>query len=306
MPYPGPLLYPSGLLFPGTAAPEGQGASPVALGNLVLNRVDEEGTVWALEDFDGWLGSAGSTLELAQRTRANGATGTEPFLKPRVMTMAGRIRALDPMALSLAIDRLNAAAALDPFDLMVSESGRIRHCSVQRQDTVIVKTAKGTARLAEFSLQIVAKDPRIYGDLITDTTPLPSSSGGRTYPARYPIVYTGVSNTGVIRVRNEGNTQAPVWLRIDGPIPAGGWSVTHVGKEQTLTFATSLALAAGEFVTVDNDRREVLAQGQAARSGYVTSRGWFSLDPGDNDIAFSAANYSPTARLTVTTKPAWS
>jgi hypothetical protein len=54
------------------------------------------------------------------------------------------------------------------------------------------------------------------------------------------------------------------------------------------------------------DRREVLAQGQAARAGYVTSRGWFSLDPGPNDIAFSAANYSSTALLTVTTKPSWS
>jgi phage-related protein len=79
-----------------------------------------------------------------------------------------------------------------------------------------------------------------------------------------------------------------------------------VGKKQSLTFATSLALAAGEFVTVDMDRREVLAQGQSARSGYVTSRGWFSLDPGVNEIAFSAANYSSTALLTVATKPAWS
>ena len=109
-----------------------------------------------------------------------------------------------------------------------------------------------------------------------------------------------------MRLTNTGNTQAPVWLRIDGPIPAGGWTVTHLGKKQALTFASSLALTSGEFVTVDMDRREVLAQGQAARAGYVTSRGWFSLDPGDNDIAFSASGISLTAQLTVTTKPAWS
>ena len=154
--------------------------------------------------------------------------------------------------------------------------------------------------------QVFAKDPRKFGDLITVSTPLPSSSGGRTYPATYPITYTGVSETGVVRLTNTGNTQAPVWLRVDGPIPAGGWTVTHIGKKQALTFATSLALTSGEFVTVDMDRREVLAQGQAARAGYVTSRGWFSLDPGDNDIAFSAAAYSATAQLTVTTKPSWS
>jgi phage-related protein len=67
-----------------------------------------------------------------------------------------------------------------------------------------------------------------------------------------------------------------------------------------------LALEAGEFVTVDMEAREVLAQGQSARAGYVTSRGWFTLDPGVNTIAFSAANYSPTAQLTLTTRPSWS
>jgi phage-related protein len=108
-----------------------------------------------------------------------------------------------------------------------------------------------------------------------------------------------------VTINNTGNTQAPVWLRIEGPLPAGGHAVTHLGKGKTLTFGTSLALGAGEFVTVDMDRREVLAQGTAPRSGYVTSRGWFSLDPGPNEIAFSSVNYSETAHLSVTTKPSW-
>ena len=82
--------------------------------------------------------------------------------------------------------------------------------------------------------------------------------------------------------------------------------MTHQGKQQTLTFGTAMELEAGGFLTVDMERREVLAQGQSARSGYVTSRGWFTLDPGDNLISFSSVNYSETASLSVTTKPAWS
>lgn len=168
------------------------------------------------------------------------------------------------------------------------------------------KARPGDGTVADFSIQIVAKDPLKYGDLITATTLLPSSSGGLIRPSTWPRTWTGVSNSGQVVLNNTGNAPAPVWLRIDGPIPAGGWSVTHIRKQQTLTFATSLALAAGEFVTVDMEAREVLAQGQAPRSGYVTGRGWFSLDPGENTIAFSAQNYSATAQLTVTTKPAWS
>lgn len=305
MPYPSPITYPSRLLFPGTALPELQGRSPIALGDLLMNWVDEDGTIWAVEKNPGWLGSPASTAQFNQRARGNGTTTTEGFLQGKVLPMEGKIRAQTPEALSLAIDRLNAAVSVDPFTLLVSESGRVRHMQVQRQDEILTDTLRD-GFTATFSLQVFGKDPRKFGDLVTVSTLLPFARGGRTYPARYPLIYTGVSNTGRVRINNPGNTQAPVWLRIDGPIPAGGWTVTHVGKKRSLTFASALALASGEFVTVDMDRREVLAQGQSARQGYITSRGWFSLDPGDNDIAFSAANYSATAQLTILTKPAWS
>ena len=303
MPYPSPITYPSGLLFPGST-PDGifDGAL-VAIGDLLLNTVDADGVFWILESFKGW-GSPGSTVEFSQRARGHGATASEGFLKARVMTLEGTIDAPTPEALTLAVDQLSAAVSLSSFTLMVAEAGRVRHCEAQRQDEVLISWID--AFTARFSIQVVAKDPRKFGDLVTATTRLPFSEGGLTFPVTFPITFTGTSGTGVIRVNNPGNTQAPVWLRIDGPVPAGGWSVAHLGKQQSLTFATALALGSGEFVTVDMDRREVLAQGQAARSGYVTSRGWFTLDPGDNDIAFSAANYSPTATLTVTTKPSWS
>jgi hypothetical protein len=221
------------------------------------------------------------------------------------MSISGTVKTA-PGMLSYAEDRLNAACSLAPFQLAVVESGRVRTALSRRQDKVDFRSLRGSKTTATFSIQFVAKDPRKYGDLVTLSTVLPSSTGGLEYPVTYPVTYTGVTNSGVLRVNNPGNIEAPVWLRIDGPIPAGGWTVTHVGKKQSLTFSTALALGAGEFVTVDMEKREVLAQGQSARAGYVTSRGWFRLDPGDNDIAFSAQNYSSTALLTLATKPAWS
>jgi len=276
----------------------------LSIGDLVLGDVDPFGVEWTVAKFDGWTGSPAPTLRLTQRARGHGATGSESYLQPRVMTVEGLIKAPSQDALEDAFDRLDAAITLDQTQMVVGQSSKVRNAMVQRQGEVIPEYLTDT--LGRYSALIVAKDPLKYGDLVTASTLLPSSSGGLVYPVTYPITYTGVTNSGVIRVNNLGNTQAPVWLRIDGPIPAGGWTVTHIGKKQSLTFAVSLALAAGEFVTVDMSRREVLAQGQSARAGYVTSRGWFTLDPGDNDIAFSAQNFSATAQLTVTTKPAWS
>lgn len=302
MPYPSPVTYPSPSLYPGFTTGDSE-SFLVAVGDLVLGSTDEFGVRTSVTKFDGW-GSPAPTLALTQRARGHGATASESFLDPRYMLIGGLVHTTDLAAQDAFEDRLFSAVSLDPFRLLVAKAGRVRNCQAQRQGEVIVTPI--TDKLASYSILIVAKDPLKYGDLVAVATGLPSSSGGLVYPVTYPVTYTGVSTSGVLRVRNEGNTQAPVWLRIDGPVPAGGWTVTHQGKKQSLTFATSLALAAGEFITVDMERREVLAQGQAPRSGYVTSRGWFSLDPGDNDIAFSAQNYSATAQLTVTTKPAWS
>lgn len=302
MPYPSPVTYPSPSLYPGfTTESEGR---KLSIGDLVLGDVDPFGVEWSLAKFDGWPGSPSPTLGLTQRARGHGATASESFLTPRVMTIEGLVKAPSLAELDEAFDRLNAAVTLEQTQMLVAEAGRVRCAMVQRQGDVIPEYLTDT--LGKYSILIVAKDPRKYGDLVALSTLLPSSTGGLVYPVTYPVTYTGVSNSGVVRINNPGNTQAPVWLRVDGPIPTGGWTVTHVGKRQSLTFSTALALGAGEFVTVDMEKREVLAQGQSPRAGYVTSRGWFSLDPGDNDIAFSAQNYSSTALLTVATKPAWS
>lgn len=301
MPYPSPTTYPSGLLFPGIGGP-GNNGDPVALGDLLLNSVDADGVAWILEEFN-WEDSPSSSAETTQRSGGNGGTSSQGFYTPMVYTLKGTIMAPTAALCVAARNTLSSAVTLDLFQLTVGDSGLIQHSMVKRQDQIIWERINPTDRT--FSIQVVAPDPRKFGDLTTTSTRLPFSEGGLTFPITFPITFTGVSGTGVVRVNNPGNTQAPVWLRIDGPIPAGGWTVTHIGKKQSLTFSTALALEAGEFVTVDMDRREVLAQGQAPRSGYVTSRGWFSLDPGDNDIAFSAQNYSSTASLTVSTKPAW-
>lgn len=299
MPFPSPLTYPSALLSPGVA---GSTFPPVAVGDLVMNIEDGSGIQWVLSDLEGW-GSPGSTAQPTPRARGRGSTMSEAFLKHRTLVGNGSILTEDPALLTDAIDQLIEAVALEPFQITVAEPGLIRSISVQRQDEVLPK--KLNAYEAEFSFQVTAKDPLKYGDLVTKTTLLPYSTGGLIRPSTWPRTWTGVSNTGVISIENTGKTQSPAWLRIDGPLPAGGWTVTHLGKKSTLSFATALALDSGEFVTVDMDRREVLAQGQAPRSGYVTSRGWFDLDPGVNEIAFSSNNYSSTALLTVSTKPAW-
>jgi hypothetical protein len=290
--------FPAGLISPSFSQASG---IPTSLGDLLFNATDSFGADWVLSDLKGWDGTAEADVTFTKRPRSSGSVASSATDRHRVLEFSGIVESAD---LPGAIQRLNAAASLAPTILGVNEGGLIRHCEVQRQDKVIWTKINRTQ--AEFSFQMVAVDNRKFGDLVTLSTGLPSLSGGRTYPATYPITYTGVMNSGIITFDNLGDADAPVWFKVQGMIPAGGWSIAHAGKKKNLTFATSLSLSTEEFVTIDMDRRAVLAQGQSARSGWVTQRGWFDLDPGRNEIAFSAVNYSASATLTLYTMSAWS
>lgn len=294
--------FPDGLISPTESAASG---IPTSLGSLLFNAIDEFETTYILSSLEGWDGTAEADLELTKRPRAFGSIASEATDSHRVLVLTGIIEVNSPGDLAPAIARLNAAASLQKTVLGVNESGLVRHMIVQRQDKVIV--TKINQWQAEFSIQLVAEDPRKFGNLVTFETGLPASSGGLTYPVTYPVTYSGTTTSGLLTIDNQGDADAPVWFKIEGIVPAGGWSVAHADQGKRLAFASTLALATTEeFITIDMDQREVLAQGQSARSGWIAQRGWFSLSPGINEIAFTSVNFNSTAKMTVYTMSAWS
>lgn len=147
-----------------------------------------------------------------------------------------------------------------------------------------------------------ALDPRIYSGAETvESTGLPSSSGGLTWPVTWPQVWPAVVSSGRIQAYNAGGTATRPRLVINGP--ATDPRVTLVGTGQVL--AWDLELAAGQWLDVDTDRRTSLINGQVSRSGQMTSRQWFELPPGFSEIAFDAATPNPDASLLVAYRSAW-
>jgi hypothetical protein len=153
-----------------------------------------------------------------------------------------------------------------------------------------------------WSIQVVALDPRKLGTPLTSPpTGLPSSTGGFSFPHVFPFAIDSTVVSGQVSLFNPGNETGPVTMRIDGPIV--GPVITHVGSGLQLVFSASLTLGAGEFILVDMEAHSVLAQGQANRSNWVTSRGWSGMEPGANTWSFAAAS-GTTGLLTVTGTPA--
>lgn len=271
------------------------------LGDQVLTGTDDFGCRWTLTSLTGWHGSPASTLAPVQKTRAPGAWLSPRQLTPRSLAPSGLVLAPTAEALRDALDRLNAAASLDGSLLAVTEGSLTRHATVYRQDDTL--HTPETDLLASWSLGLVAVDPRKYGDQVVVSTGLPSSSGGLTWPVTWPILWSGAVASGVVSIDNPGNTTAPIVIRIDGPCDSP--RIIHDGTGAELVFASSYSLGAGSFLLIDMEKRTVLEGGTASRNQWVTSRGWFGLEPGANDIIFSAADYNSSALMTVTTAPAY-
>jgi hypothetical protein len=271
----------------------------VSIDGLVLTAFDDAGVWWNMDTLTGWWGSSGSSLQLSQKQRAPGAWPSPRQLTSKTIVGSGWVEAPDQASLVSAIDRLNAAAAIDARLLTVSEAGLVRSCIVYRQDEILINRFDSVR--AQWSVQLAAADPRKFGAPLTASTTPPSSSGGLTIPFTIPFVIGSTVVSGTCSLTNLGNAVGPVKLRIDGPIV--GPQVTHVGSGLSLTFASSLSLGVGEWIEIDTEAQTVLANGQSSRNGWVTSRGWFGFEPGDNDFAFSAISGSGLLRVTAT--PAW-
>jgi len=272
-----------------------------ALGDLVFDgRPDEFGVVWSLQSFDGW-GATSSTRQTVQRPRQSGGWSGDGYATGRSVALGGIVEAPDAAALRAALDRLNGACSLGDTRLVITEGTVSRWCTVHRSGAPLWNWL--TPTIAQWSIQVASDDWRKFGEDVTGATYLPQSIGGFTFPLTFPLTIDATTVSGQVHLTNPGNEVGPVRLRIDGPVV--GPVVTHIGSGQSLVFSSSLALGVGEYLDIDMEAHTVLANGQASRSGWVTSRGWFSFEPGENTFAFTAAQFNAGAQLTVTATPSY-
>lgn len=276
--------------------------SSALLGGITFNDYDEDGTFWGLDVLEGW-GSPGTDVAYAKKVGQHGSwvTVEDPTLVERVVSMGGTVKANSHAALTAAKHKLEAAVALGLVPLSIIDmSGEKLTVQAQRSGEVIILP---DYMQFKWSAIMTAPDPRKYGDPLVYQTGLPSSSGGLTWPHTWPIVWTGVSSSGVITIDNPGTVASPVYARIDGPATAP--VIRHVNSGKELVLATNYQVIDGSWLDIDMERRQVLEGGTASRNSYITNRGFFELDPGVNQIIFGAASYNSQAMLTITTTPTY-
>jgi hypothetical protein len=271
---------------------------------------DDLGCTLYVTNVDGWEGAPAPRVTSDDRPSFDGTNDGQSTQPGKTVTITGTLRAPDIATLHQAMARLSGLLLTGTryATMTVADAWITRTMLVRRgAETIVVPSRSAGYREATFSIVLYAPDPRRLGSALSGSTGLPSASGGLTVPLTVPVVIAETVVSGAVALNNPGTVQGPVVLRIDGPVT--GPVITHVGSGQQLVFASSLTLASNEYLLVDMERHEVLANGQAQatrnQSVLPNGRGWSGFDPGDNTWSWSAATGTAAAKLTVTATPAW-
>ncbi|MEO7260251.1 MAG: hypothetical protein ABI047_03175 [Jatrophihabitantaceae bacterium] len=285
------------------------------------------GTVWSVDFFTGYEGMPAVADDLGCRVLVTSVEGWSVLAAPRVdrqdrpyldgslsgpstqpgkaVTIRGVVKAPGQVALLTWIDRFTGLLTDGDRSgtLTAAEAHLTRYLGVQRGDEAIA-TPRNLFE-GDFSMILWADDPKRLGDPLTASTGLPLVTGGLRLPVTLPFTLDSAVATGQCSLFNPGTAPGPVLIRLHGPV-IGASQVTHAGSGPpvAVAFGSALSLPAGQWLDIDMDNQQVLANGQVERAEFVTNPGWSAFDKGRNTWSFAAANYS-AAYIDVIAHPAW-
>lgn len=265
---------------------------------IPLGAVDGNGVGWSLLKVDGWDG-APTVGSVAQRGGDHGGIPSPQFFGPRPITLTVSASAPSQAARDVARAMMQQAVDVNALGLFVYQGEPVPKQSAVRRSGVL-KESYPTLNTVDFSVLLIAPDPRKYG---TQTKVITSSANGQTLgittPLTPPITLPAQPPAGSASVENDGNFETRPQVTITGPIT--GPAIYNQTSGQSVSFS-SLVLGGGDVLTVDFQNRIAYLNG-AARFADLASA-WFTLLPGVTQLVLQGAA-AAGSQMTITYQDAW-
>lgn len=283
----------------------------LTLNDFPLYGVDDNGCEWhvTFQDVSGLFDGVASTLKTSEKAMTDGWYGNLPRLQGRTITIEGHIIGRCTESCVMAWNAFKSVLDSQGMRLIVRLGDVSRQVQVwQSASAPLVKWAG--VNILKFSLGLTSLSPYLYGlEEVSGVTSLPSSSGGMTFPYHFEEPGVSLSSwvwsenviSGRVILSNAGTAPGPVMIRIDGPVVNP--QILHMESGHVMAF--NMSLGTGHYVTVNGVTHEILVDGTDPARGRVTRREWSQAEPGQNVWAFSASEYSDSARMTVSFYPAY-
>lgn len=271
------------------------GAGPPT--DLEFGVQDANGTAWALLDWQG-LGGVGTVGQVVQRSGDHGAWATPQFYGPRTLTLTVHATATSQALRDVARAYIQQAIPVSdlatfrldepvPVQMSVRRSGQVVETYVGLQD-------------AEFSVPLVAPDPRKYSTVLHQLTATQAASAaGLAPPLTPPFTLPAGAPPMAVACANAGSFETRPTVTITGPITAP--AVVNQTTGRTVSFS-GLTLSATDVLAVDLNARQALLNG-VYRPADISSS-WWVMPPGTTTVQVTGTG-STGSTMTVAWRDAW-
>jgi hypothetical protein len=275
-------------------------------GNVItFGQADDDRIAWRVTGLSGW-DSADIPETAEARTGADGSWDSDNFYAGRQITVDGLIEA--PSAeLKDAAKRKLAATSPARGRLVTFRVNESIPMQADCRRSGRLMTGDLTDTVVQFSLNLLAPDPRKYGaELETAFASVGEPSPGLPMPLVLPAVIPGFQLAGeFFTVLNEGDYETPPLIRITGP--GADLGVANLTTGDILRY--DFELATGDELLIDTNTGAAFLNGTTYRSpaagSTVTAR--FLFPPGLSHMQFlgqrTVSDTSPL--LTVSWRNAW-
>jgi hypothetical protein len=209
--------------------------------------------------------------------------------------------------------RSDAAAMTDTLNAALADGteGRLTvdDADLGRRWATVYMTGEPTvewdgARDIVFVVDMVAPDPRKYGDWTSVSTPAASPGGGLVFDlftSGTGLDFGPSGNPGTVTLTNPGTADTAPVFKVTGYAP--GFTITEVASGARLIY--SQTVPAGQSITLDANDGSVLLEGYADRSAYLTRREWSRIEGRSSATYLFESLGNSGASMTVGVNPAW-
>lgn len=158
-------------------------------------------------------------------------------------------------------------------------------CTVEAAELPVEAMFPGSG---EFMIIWRAFDPRCYSTTeYSSTIGTPGVVGGRVFAKTYPITYS-TSGANDVTATNLGEVATYPYVEIYGPVESPEVILLRNGGQYSFKLP-GLTIPSGDFAKVDFRNRTVVSNASMAEwYSFSHEAIWWQLEPGDNDIRFTA------------------
>lgn len=266
----------------------------------------QPGTNQVLTKLEGWFSPPGTRRNGTDRLWAHGSFSERGWREQRIISLGGHIFTSSRSDAAAMTDTLSAALADGTAGQFIVDDVDLGRRSASVYITGAPTVAWDGNVDIFFLIDMVAPDPRKYGDALTASTLAAAPGGGLAFDLftgtnAGVLDFGGAGVPGTATLENIGTADTAPTFTVSGYAP--GFTITETSTGARLIYSDTVA--AGQTLVLNAADGSVLLDGYADRSPYLTRRDWTRIPGRTRSTYLFESPGNSGASLTLGMSPAW-